>query len=113
MVETVLEYPIDNKLAANYFNNLVNHFFKILPIRESESPSLPIYIRSLQKELFGCGSFVPAFGTAPEFLILLSVLQYLAEHPTESVEDVRREVFRAISICKKISKKYEETGVGK
>lgn len=104
---------LDDALMHNYFKQLVNHFFKILPMRENEDASLPVYIRSLQMELIGCNGLVPDLKTNPMFLTLLSVLQYLTEHPECSVREVRREVFRAISICNKLKAEYAESGVRK
>ena len=102
---------IDCALLHNYFKQLVNHFFKILPMRENEDASLPTYIRSLQIELLGCEGFVPEMGTNPMFMTLLSVLQYMTDHPECSVREVRREVFRAISICNKLKAEYAESEV--
>lgn len=102
---------LDNKLLHNYFKQLINHFFKILPMRENEDESLPVYIRSLQIELLGCDDVVPSLKTNPMFLTLLSILQYTSDHPECSVKEVRREVFRAISICNKLKAEYAERGV--
>ena len=55
---TVTEYEIPSVMLSNYLNNLVNQFFKILPIRESEEPSLKEYMCSLQLELLGCSELI-------------------------------------------------------
>ena len=31
---TILNQPLSGNLVKNYFNNLVNRYFKILPMRE-------------------------------------------------------------------------------
>ena len=41
---------MNSSILNNYLRNLVNLFFKILPIRESEEPSLVAYMTSLQAE---------------------------------------------------------------
>ena len=46
MVNTTADAQLSSELVFNYFKNLVNQFFKILPMRESEEESLPIYIDS-------------------------------------------------------------------
>ena len=53
-VETSLGVNIDSESLNNYLRNLVNRFFKILPIREQDDGSLSTYMRSLQMELLGC-----------------------------------------------------------
>ncbi len=102
MTEAATGSSISPRLLQNYFATLVNRFFKILPIRESEEVSLSVYLRSLQVELLGCRDFIPELEDNPSFLTLLSVLQFLYENPKCDVKEVKREVFRAINICNKL-----------
>lgn len=108
MIDTTVGAPISGMLIRNYFESLVNAFFKILPIRESGETTLPIYIRSLQTELIGCKEFICELNNNACFLTLLSILQYLYDHPECPVQDVKREIFRAIGICNKLKIKYEK-----
>lgn len=112
-INTSAGVPITSTLLHNYFRNLVNQFFKILPMRENEEDSLRVYMRSLQSELIGCREFVPQVGESSLYLTLLSILQYLIDSPECSVADVKREVFRAISICNKICLIYANSEVSK
>lgn len=106
MVETTAGVPIDAEVLNNYFRTLVNHFFKILPIREQNEDSLTTYMQSLQAELLGCKGLVSAIQNDASYLTLLSILQYLIDNPECSVREVKREVFRAISICNKLRAQY-------
>ncbi len=106
MFDTVVGIPITKELLCNYFRNLVNLFFKILPIREKEEVSLITYMKSLQIELLGCKEFIVTLNNDPYYLTLLSILQYLIDNPDCEVHKVKREVFRAISICNKLKAKY-------
>ena len=104
-----MKMPVSSKadiLIKNYFHHLINGFFKILPMRENEEPSLNVYMQSLQAELYGCGSVIDELDKDPLFLTLLSVLQYLIDNKECTVLSVKREVFKAISICKKLENKY-------
>lgn len=105
-VETTAGMPIDAEVLHNYFRNLVNHFFKILPIREQNEESLTTYMQSLQAELLGCKGLVSAIQNDASYLTLLSILQYLIDNPECTVREVKREVFRAISICNKLKAQY-------
>lgn len=120
-IDTMAGMPIDTEVLQNYFRTLVNRFFKILPIREQaetlsdgESIStneeaeeaLITYMRSLQAELLGCRELVNAIQKDASYLTLISILQYLIDHPKSTVKEVRREVFRAISICNKLKAEY-------
>ena len=106
MIETRMNTCIDNELVHSYFKSLVNSFFKILPMFENRESSLPTYLDSLQSELLGCGSFIPEFESEPQFLTLIAILQYMIDNPEEPVKKVRREVFKAISICNRMKTKY-------
>ena len=106
MVETTAGMPIDAEVLHNYFRNLVNHFFKILPIREQNEESLTTYMQSLQAELLGCKGLMSAIQNDASYLTLLSILQYLIDNPECTVREVKREVFRAISICNKLKAQY-------
>lgn len=101
---------MNSQVLSNYFKMLVNHFFKILPIRENEEGSLQVYIKSLQIELLGCNELVCAIHNDASYLTLISILQYLLDNPSCPVKDVKREVFKAISICNKLSEIYCDEG---
>lgn len=106
MIETSVGTPIDSEILRNYFKSLVNHFFKILPIREQNEESLSTYMQSLQMELLGCKGLIVSIKNDALYLTLLSILQYLIDNPKCSVKEVRREVFRAISVCNKLEAQY-------
>lgn len=106
MIETRTGQSIDQEVLHNYFRNLVNLFFKILPIREANEKSLTTYMQSLQAELLGCKSLISAIQNDASYLTLLAILQYLIDNPDCSIKEVKREVFRAISICNKLKAQY-------
>lgn len=106
MIQTSVGAQMDAEILENYLRSLINLFFKILPLKESEERSLNTYMRSLQAELLGCQSLIVALNKDAQFLSLVSILQYLIDHPDSDVPFVRREVFRAISICNKLKERY-------
>ena len=105
-VMTSVGETITSNLLRNYFRNLVNQFFKILPMRENEENSLCTYMKSLQSELLGCKELIPDIRENSLYLTLLAILQYLIDTPECSVTEVKREVFRAISVCNKLKSAY-------
>ncbi len=113
MIMTSRGLTISEKLVKNYFHNLVNQFFKILPMRENKELSLNTYMESLQVELLGCKSFLPEMQDNHSFLTLMNILQYLIDNSECEVATVRREVFKAISVCGKIEEAYMKEGVSK
>ena len=112
-VNTTADAQLSSELVFNYFKNLVNQFFKILPMRESEEESLPVYIDSLRSELIGCSHLIVGLECDPYFLTLLNILQYLIDNPDCPVKTTKREVFKAISICNRFKAKYTEGGAAK
>lgn len=106
MIQTTIGIPMNAAVLGNYLRSLINLFFKILPLKESGERSLGTYMRSLQAELLGCNSLVEAVHDDSLFLSLIAILQYLIDNPDCEVPFVRREVFRAISICNKLKDKY-------
>ena len=106
MIDTSVGQQIDTKLLANYFDRLVNQFFKLLPIREKEAATFTTYSRSLQMEVLGCREFIIPFKNDATILTLISILQYFSDTPDIPIADVRREVFRAIDLLHKSKKTY-------
>lgn len=104
---------IDDGVLHSYFKRLVNQFFKILPIREREEASLGTYLRSLRAELLGCHGLVLQLRDDAAYLTLLSILQYLIEHPDCPVSEVKREVFKAIRICNALMERQNGKGAAK
>lgn len=107
MVNTTAGIPVTSELVGNYFESLVNHFFKILPMRENEEPTLSVYTYSLLTEMLGCQKLIDGLNTDARFLTLLSILQYISDNPDTEVSNVKREVFRAIRICNRLEAAFE------
>ena len=110
MMETNVGLPLDEKAVGVYLKNWVAMFFKILPIRESDDPSLTVYMQSLQREILGCKALLPAMREDAQFLSLICRLQYLIDHPDCPFLELRRDVFACISICNKLKAKYSRAG---
>ncbi len=111
-IYTSVNIPISSRLLNDYFHNLVNRFFKILPMRESEEASLSIYIDSLQSELLGGKDLIPSIRDDSRYLTLLMILEFLKREPSPSVKEVKREVFRAISVCNQLEAMFAEEVIG-
>lgn len=108
--ELINSSTIDYEVVYNYLKHLVNQFFKILPMKENSEDTLHTYMKSLQMEIIGCKNVIMAFNNDPSFLSLISILQYLIDFPECEVTEVRREVFKAISVCNRLKSVYAERG---
>ena len=98
--------PTDRPLLWNYLSSLIGMFYKILPMWEDKVDSLGVYIESFQRELLGCNEFIDIVEDDASVMTLISILQYLIDHPDADVSAVKRDVFRCINICKKLRDHY-------
>ena len=102
---TIYNSEISDRMVSNYMNALVNRFYKILPIKESGEDTLTRYLESLQREMIGLRDLITFIKDDDRYLTLLAMAQYFIDHDAD-VATVRTDVFRAISILKKLQKKY-------
>ncbi len=110
MIKTVIGTKLEPEMVSNYFEVLVNQFFKILPMRENGEDSLPTYLESLRSELLGCEKIIVELDNDPLFISLVSILQYLIDSPEITVRETKREVFKAISVCNRIRARVSKEG---
>lgn len=100
-------FPAEKQTLPNYFQYLVNHFFKLLPMKESGEKTLKRYMESLRFEIAGFDRLFSETGYNAYTIALLAILQGLIDNADADVSDFRREVFHAISICNKLKAIYE------
>ena len=106
MIQVDHSCQVPNELVKNYFSSLVNCLSQILPIRESGEKTITVYLESLKAEMLGCNNLIESIHNDASYLTLISILQYFIDNPDCDLSEVRREVFRAIRICNKISERY-------
>ena len=97
---------VGNTRYSRYMKCLIGRLFKILPLWEDGEETLGEYMRSLQLELVGLYNFEPEIRDDELFLSIISILQYLIDHPTCDTSIVKREVFRSIKICNVLHDRY-------
>lgn len=106
-METIIKIEVPEEALSSYLNGFVGNIFKILPLWEQHEPTLNKYLTSLQVELTGCYRFYPDLATNSDFPTLLNILEWLKSKEASEKSAVKREIFKAISICKKIASKYK------
>ncbi len=104
--KTMYGDTISSEAFDNYIENLTGRFYKILPLREEECPSLPVYLEKFQAELLGTQKLVLELQNDANVMRLCSILQFLIDNPDLTVKTVKTEVFEAIDVCKKIYRTY-------
>ena len=105
-MKTAYDVTLPKDLVSNYCKNLVNMFYKILPMKENKEETIQTYMESLMFELVGAKGVMVALRNDALFLSLISILQNMIDQPDCEVAVIKREVFRAISICNKLSDRY-------
>lgn len=102
---TTYNIEVSDELFCRQMNDLVNRFYKILPIKENGEATLTQYQQSLLREMLGLQGLITALQYDDRYMSLLSILQYMIDHDPE-VSVVRSDVFKAINILKSLKAKY-------
>ncbi len=89
-------------------SELINQFFKIIPLRENGSDTIAQYMEGLLREMLGMEQLITEWHEDGQYLSLLAILQYHVDHPECDLAIVRSDVFKAIGIIKRLQKKYAE-----
>ena len=96
---------VPNENLSKYFKYLVGKTFKILPLFEEESPTLPSYLKSYQRELIGNSRLFTELSREPKFITLLATIEFLAT--CDYSHDVcKSEVLKCTNIINDINDKY-------
>ena len=96
---------IPNENLSQYFKYLVGKTFKILPLYEEDSTTLPSYLKSYQRELIGDSRLFSELRNEPKFITLLATIEFLVSG--EYNHDVcKSEVLKCTNIINDINKKY-------
>lgn len=103
---TVYNVDLSRKIVIKRVEDLINQFYKILPLWENESETLSQYISSLIREMLGMQELILEWQNDGMYLSLLGILQFLLDNPDCDVGTVRSDVFKAINIVKRLQKKY-------
>ena len=91
---------IPNENLSQYFKYLVGKTFKILPLYEEDSATLPSYLKSYQRELIGDSMLFNELSEEPKFITLLATIEYLTscdyDHDvcTNIINDINNKYFR-------------------
>lgn len=103
MIETKYK-PVPEKLCSNYFNILINKFYKILPLKEENSSTVDQYITSLLAEMTGGREVIKAIQHDGLYLMLVNTLEYLRY--CDDLKVCKREVFKCIKTIESLNSKY-------
>lgn len=96
---------IPNENLSQYFKSLVGKTFKILPLYEEDSSTLPSYLKSYQRELIGDSKLFKELVDEPKFITLLATIEFLANGDYD--HDVcKSEVLKCTNIINDINRKY-------
>lgn len=105
---TIYDAEVSREMVTNRVGELINQFYKILPMRENGSETLSQYAGSLLREMLGMKELLVEWHDDGQYASLLGILQYIADNPESDVHTVKSDVFKAISIIKRLQKKYTD-----
>lgn len=96
--------PIPEQLVSNYFEVLINKFYKILPLYEERSETVGQYIDSLLYELTGNQEAIIMINEDGQYASLIGTLESLQS--SSDIKKIKREIFKCIRIIESLNKKY-------
>lgn len=101
MINTI---SVNSELFNNYLDILVNRLFKIIPLYEEHNEGLYVYTQSLLFELYGLIESVEDMNKKPEYVILVSTLESIADSVLfdDTQKIVRRETLKCMDVVKKM-----------
>ena len=94
------------KMKKSRVDELINQFYKILPMKENNAATLSQYISTLLRELLGMNELMLEWQEDGQFITLCGILQYFLDHPDCGTDVVRSDVFKSINMIKRLQKKY-------
>ena len=105
-MQTKYGTDISRKMKRSRVDELINQFYKILPLKENNAETLSQYISSLLREMLGMKSLMMEWQEDGQYLSLCGILQSFIDNPDADTDIVRSDVFKSISIIKRLQSKY-------
>ena len=96
---------IPNENMSQYFKYLVGKTFKILPLYEENSDTLPSYLKSYQRELIGDSQLFMELSNEPKFITLLATIEFLSNCEYDH-DTCKSEVLKCTNIINDINNRY-------
>lgn len=94
---------MNKQLYLHYLSCLINQVFKILPLKEQKSEFIDTHISDIIKELKGFDMLIKDTEYDAVIMRILAILTYYEQNIyISSLEDVRRNVFKMITLCEKL-----------
>ncbi len=102
---------IPDAMMRKYFERTVGKLYKILPLKECEEETLKEYLDTLLTELVGV-ELLDNLSSQPYYMSIIGIVSYLSDNISDcSVKKVKKNVFRAIDLCKKLEASYKGGGI--
>lgn len=99
-----------SKVYEIYIKTLIPKIYKALPLYEEKNDGLPRYIASLILEIEGALYYVESASDQQEVVSIIAILESVYDislFEDVLVEDMKSEVFKCLSIIKRLIKRTE------
>lgn len=97
-----------NDTLSQYFDRMVGRLYKILPLKETGEDTIHDYLESLMVEMTGA-DILAGLSDQPYYVSIVSIVAYLNRRIDRcDTRKVKREVFKAINLCKKLQHYYQD-----
>jgi hypothetical protein len=95
---------ISDRYLREYLKSLIDKTYKILPLKEENSPTLDKYLNSYLRELVGWTNMFPSYGSEAKIVSVLPTISYFAHNECD-VATTKAEVFKCIHAIEDIINK--------
>lgn len=93
---------IPNLVCFNYLSRLVDKLFKIIPLKETHSNTVTVYIEDLIYEITGNNSLFTDSNYNPKILDIICILESV-KNTNMTHSEYRRAIFKCITIANQLN----------
>lgn len=96
---------LPDEMLSDYINKMINKVWKMLPMREENIPTLPIYIEATLREFIAQKELIDCLKDNGNYIEILGIIEGLLKQHDFSA--YRSDVFRAVNLIKKLKSSLE------
>ena len=89
---------------TSFLDSLIGKIYKILPLKESQNTHLPLYLKSLIREIEGSLKSFPILCESREYITIVNTINFMRFNQYD-IPVCRYEVFKMLNLIDALKKK--------
>ena len=90
------------KLQYNYLTKLIDRIYKIIPLKEENSPTIRVYMRSLISEMLSNSELINSLDYDSRLMIIISILNSVID--SDDHNKYRKDIFKCINYIEQLKR---------